>query len=174
MRTITTNLYTFDELSEEAKQKAIKKFYDINVDYDWWKYTYDDAEMIGCKISGFDLDRRSIGFDNEKDIETVAQLILENHGIGCDTNRLADTYLHDRKKLVEKFSDGVKTDIVTEENEYDFDQECDDLDREFIKQLGECYLIMLRDDYEWRTSEEQIIETIKCNEYEFTQDGKTA
>ena len=174
MRTITTNLYTFDELSEEAKRKAIEKLYDINVDHDWWWCIYDDAEMIGCKISGFDLDRRLIEFDNEKDVETVAQLVLKNHGIGADTNRLADTYLHDRKNLVEKFSDGVKTDIVTEENEYDFDQECDDLDREFINQLGERYLTMLRDDYEYHTSDEAIIETIKCNEYEFTQDGKIA
>jgi len=59
MRTIETTVYKFDELSDEAKQQSIENLYDLNVDYEWWDCTYEDAENIGLKISEFDLDRAS-------------------------------------------------------------------------------------------------------------------
>ena len=33
---------------------------------------------------------------------------------------------------------------------------------------------MLRNEYEYLTSEEAVIESIRANEYEFTEDGKLA
>lgn len=36
MKTKTINTYQFDELSDEAKQHAIEKLSDINVNYEWW------------------------------------------------------------------------------------------------------------------------------------------
>ena len=63
-----TVAYSFEELSEEAKQKAIIDNYYINVEHDWWQYSYElfaqMAEMLmiqDFEISGFDIDRgRSI------------------------------------------------------------------------------------------------------------------
>ena len=40
MKTIETVVYDFDELSDEAKQKAINNLSDINVDYGWWEFQY--------------------------------------------------------------------------------------------------------------------------------------
>ena len=59
MRTYTTEhtVYKFDELDESTKQAAIEKLWDINVDYEWWEFTYEDAANIGLKITEFDLDR---------------------------------------------------------------------------------------------------------------------
>lgn len=57
MKTKTINLYEFDELSEDAKEKALQNLWDINVDHEWWDYIYEDAERIGLKITGFDIDR---------------------------------------------------------------------------------------------------------------------
>ena len=59
MRTYTTEhtVYTFNKLSGEAKQHALEQLWDLNVYYDWWGYMYEDAENIGLKITGFDLDR---------------------------------------------------------------------------------------------------------------------
>ena len=34
MKTKTYIVYTFDELSDDAKEKAIQNLYDINVDHD--------------------------------------------------------------------------------------------------------------------------------------------
>lgn len=43
MRTITTitTAYTFRELSDEAKQKAIQNLWNINDDCEWWGFTSD-------------------------------------------------------------------------------------------------------------------------------------
>ena len=41
--TVKTNVYKFDELSEDSKQNAIEKLYDINVDFDNW--SYDDGYL---------------------------------------------------------------------------------------------------------------------------------
>ena len=35
MREITVKAYKFDELSDDAKKRALNKFRDINVEYDW-------------------------------------------------------------------------------------------------------------------------------------------
>ena len=94
MRTIETVVYNFDELSEEAKKKAIESMADINVDYEWYEFIYE------------------------------------------------------------------------------FDKELDTLEYNFQQSLSEDYLSMLKKEYEYKTSEEAIIETIKANDYEFTEDGK--
>lgn len=44
--TIEKTAYKFAELSEMAKQKALESLYDLNVDYDWWDYIYDDAKNV--------------------------------------------------------------------------------------------------------------------------------
>lgn len=63
-RVTIETLYKFDELSDDAKQKAVENLWDINVDYDWWQFTYDAiveaGQAIGIdsvNIEGFDLDR---------------------------------------------------------------------------------------------------------------------
>ena len=175
MQTITKtyNVYKFSELSEDAKQKALEAMYDINIDYDWWNYVYEDAENIGLKITEFDLDRASfVHADTILSYTEIADRIIAEHGETCETYQTAKEFLNDRDNLVAKYSDGVKLDEVTEENEYDFDQDCDNLEEEFHKSLCEDYRIMLQNEYEYLTSEEAIIETIEGNDYDFTEDGE--
>ena len=172
MRIIESKVYQFDELTDGAKQKAIENLYDLNVDHDWWQFTYEDAEQIGCKIQGFDLDRANycnLIFNDSP--EDVARDILKEHGQKCETYKTAKQFLNDRDNLVSKYSDGKNTDKVIEENEYDFDNELDELEEEFKKSLSEDYRIILQHEYEYLTSEESIIETIEANEYEFNEDG---
>jgi hypothetical protein len=172
-RTIRTKVYKFNELNEDAKQKAIDTFYDINVMFEWWDQEYEDAEQIGCKIKGFDIDRGSYcDLEFTESAPQVADMILENHGETCETYKTAKQFLADRDALVEKYSDGINKNQVAEDNEYEFDNECDQLEEEFRKSLSEDYLIMLRHDYEYQTSKEAIVESIIANEYEFTKDGK--
>ena len=79
MKNITTTLYSYDELSEDAKDKAIEEMYDINVNHDWWEFTYDDAETIGLKITGFDIDRGSYcSGDFINSAYSVAKSIIKN------------------------------------------------------------------------------------------------
>ena len=170
--TVTTKVYSFAELSESAKENAIQELSDINTDYEWWDSEYEDAANVGIKITGFDLGRGSFCRGSIDDVEETANKIIAEHGESCETYKTAANYLKDRRILVEKYSDGTKTDEVAEDNDYDFDQECDDLDDEFKKSILEDYRIMLQKQYEYLCSEEAIIETIEANEYEFTEDGK--
>lgn len=166
MRTIRTKVYKFDELSKEAQQTVIDKMYDINVSYDWWESTYDDANEIGFKITGFDIDRGSY-CDGEFQLSAheVAANIIRDHGAMCETYKTAQTFL-----------DGVNSIEATDGEEYGEGEEYEDkmmeLEEEFLKSLCEDYLTMLRQDYEYQTSDEAIKETIEVNEYEFTKDGR--
>lgn len=173
MRTIQTTVYTFDELSEGAKENAVNKLYDINVTYEWWDNTYYDAKTVGIKINGFDIDRGSyVQFDFINSAYDTAQQIVKEHGKDCQTYKDAEQFINEWDALVCKYSDGVKTDVVTQENEYDFDSEAYELEQEYKNDIEHEYLKTLRSEYEYLTSEEAIIETIEANEYEFTEDGK--
>ncbi len=163
MRTKTVNLYKFNELSEEAKEKAIEKLYDINVNYEWWESTHDDAENIKLKITGFDIDRGS--YCNGHFIETAtetAELIKVAHGKECETYKTATRFLNDLNELTSKEED-IET--VSEDK-------IEALEDEFLKSLLEDYRIILEKEYEYLTGKEAIVETIEANEYEFNEDGE--
>jgi len=173
MRIKETKVYTFSELNEDAKQKALENLSDININYyEWWEYIYSDAEEIGCEINGFDLDRGNYcnlefhltGFE-------IADKIVANHGERCKTYQTAKQFLTDYDDLVFLHSDGKNTKVVAEDHEIDFDNELDELEEEFKKSLSEDYRIILSNEYDYRTSEEAIIEIIEANEYEFDEHG---
>lgn len=170
MKQIT--VYSFSELAEDVQDKVLEKFADINVDYDWYQSVYEDAEMVGLKITGFDIYRRDISIDFTRDAPFTAGKILAEHGEQCDTYKLAQAFEADRDALVEKHSDGVNLNVVDYENEYEFDQECNELEADFLQSLGEAYLSMLEEQYEYLSSREAIVETIEINEYLFTKNGK--
>lgn len=159
MRTITTTLYKFDELTEDAKRKAIQRLNDINTMFEWWEYIYEYAEEVGIEIIGFNIDHGDISIKFADSIKKTMELILSEHGVICDTYKLATRYLSERKRL-EQYYNGIK-----------LEEKLSFIDTEFTGQLEKCYLKLLQEDYDYRTSDEAIIEGIQANEYEFTEDG---
>jgi len=165
---VKTEVFKFNELSDNGKENAIEGLCDINVDYEWWESVYEDAEQIGIKITGFDIGR-SAYCSGELQLsahEVAANIILE-HGGHCETNKTAQAFL-----------DGVNSIEVTEGEEVadtDDDEEYEgkmmELEDGFTKSVLEDYRIMLRKSYNYFTSEEAIVETIEANDYEFTADG---
>lgn len=143
MKTITINLYSFEELSEEAKQKAIEELSDINTDYNWWESTYEDAAIILLKITSFDIDRKEIEVRpvHGHTVNCIVNSILKNHCTDCNTYQLAE---NSSKLSYEGF----------------------------LKALSIEYLKMLTEDYAYRTSNPIIMESIIANEYDFTESGK--
>lgn len=159
MRQHITNLYKFEELTEEGKQKAIESNYDINVDYEWWDQVYEDAAMVGLKITSFDLDSgNSITGEFEESPGFVVANVLKNHGEGTETYKTALRYKDTEWELVDE--------------EGDYDGENEDAISEFLHDILEDYLVMLRNEYEYLTSKEVIEETLIVNEYEFDENGK--
>ncbi len=55
MRTQEINIYEFKELNKDAKLRAIEANRDIEIEYDWYAYTYElfteEAQVLGIKIS---------------------------------------------------------------------------------------------------------------------------
>ena len=172
MKTIEINLYSFEELNYTAKERALSKFYDINVNHDWWEFIYHDAKEIGIKIQSFDLYRKDIDIDLLYNCDDVANKIISNHGQNCKTYIVSETFLEDRTKLVAKYSDGCNLEYVLDENIEQFDEDLDELENEYNNDIANEYLSMLEKEYEYLTSEESIIEMICANEYEFTEDGE--
>ena len=171
MKTIKINLYSFSELSKEAQDKVIEKQYDINVDYNWWESTYEDALNIGLKITSFDIDRAN--YCNGEFVSggiDCAHKIEKEHGEKCESYKTAKTFLADYDKLVEKYSDGKVLCTVADENVYEFDGEADELESEFLKSICD-YKIILSGEFDYLTSREAILETIEANEYTFEADG---
>lgn len=172
MKTKTITLYSFDELSEESKEKAINNLSTINVDFEWWESIYEDAQRIGLKITGFDLDRHRHATGNFIESATeCADKILKEHGKECETYKTAKQFISDRDSLVAKYSDGIEKDKVEEGKEFEFDKECDELENEFLRSLLEDYSLMLQKESEYLQSREAIEETIKANECFFTESG---
>lgn len=184
MRTETTtrNLYKFEELTETAKQKAIESNYDLNVDYEWWNYTYEDAKQVGITITSFDLDRNRNATSTIDNCHETAKLILNNHGETCETYKTAKRFLAEYMPLKVKFD---KAEEISQRHNVLHDHglsdllcklenEIDDATREFKQSITEDYSIILQKQYEYLYSDEAIQETIEANEHEFTEDGKLA
>ena len=56
MRTIKIDLFKFKEFTcQEDIDKILDRNRDINIDYSWWEYDYDDASAVNITIEEFDL-----------------------------------------------------------------------------------------------------------------------
>lgn len=167
-KTIRTKVYQFDELKTDAQKKAIQNLSDINVDYDWWDSTYEDAAQIGLKITGFDLGRgRSITGDTTLSYDEVAKAILTHHGEQCPTHLLAREFINALNVMNVTFTLSGKTDpdFIDENN-------ITELEEQFEKDLLNAYWKILYDEFDYLQTDEAIKETIIANEYDFTVDGK--
>lgn len=169
MRTIRTKVYKFDELTPEGQQKAIENLYDINVDYNWWQYTYEDAANIGLEIKEFDLDRnRHAKGEFTLAANEVAANILRDHGQNCETFKTATSFMEDWQPVFDAYMDENSEKYESRESE----NELQELEDDFLKSLLEDYSIILQKECDYLQSKEAIIETIKANDYEFYDNGK--
>lgn len=164
MRTIRIKLYKFSELSAAAQKKSIENLSQINVEGEWWNIIHGGAERIGLRITGFDIDN----YCNAEFIvnaQDAANNILAKHRETCETYKTAQKLMIECKAKLES-KEGFE--------EYQFADEIEELESEFMKSLSETYRIMLNNEYDYLTRKEAIIETIEANGYEFTKNGKIA
>ena len=169
MKTIKINLYKFEELSKEAKQIALEKFSDINVNYDWWKFTYEDAKNVGLKLKGFGLDRdKHAEGEFTLSANEVAQNILNEHGEKCETYKTTENFMSEWQPIFSDYMDEKHKNYESKESE----DKLIDLEAQFLKDILKDYATMLQNECEYLQTEESIIETIEANDYDFTIDGK--
>ena len=169
--TIVTRVYTFEQLTPQAQDKALDNLRETQLDYEWWEGTYSDAENVGLKITGFDLDRGSYckgEFIN--DAEHCANSIIKKHGENCETYKTANAYLIDLRKW-QKIQDEAQQN-EDEKREDEALQEIETIGEDFLKSILEDYRIILQHEYEYLLSDAAIKESIEANEYTFNEAGK--
>ena len=149
---------------EKSKEAAIESFYDINTDFDWYTYTFEyfieQLEKIGltCDSFHFDLDRDNyIQMINPKCINE--RLFLKYCKVDLRTK--------EAKKVIVEYGVTIGTGRIS-----NYIEEYDNNYTQCLNDKLSDFLTDLKKEYEYLTSEESIIETIKCNEYDFTSDGK--
>jgi len=165
MKEVKIKLYKFEELEEEQQEKIIEKYYDINLDYDWWDFLYyefkEDLEKIGisCETFYFDLGRGSHIYmdkayvDDERkflkhcgyDLRTKkARIIIEETGLQIKANRHSNYVLFD----------------------YEYDEEFTEILNDKLMEFWK----VLDKEYYYLMSDEAIKDTLIANEYEFRKD----
>lgn len=147
-RTVETKIYSFEELSEAAQQKAIENNSNVLVDYGWWQDVYSLAQLVGLKITHSvtkNDPNYSIGIEFITSASNCGGLILANHEKDSETYQSALAF------------------FKSEQNE--------DNEKEFLEALGEAYLTILTDEEDYRVSDEVISEWLKENKFGFFQDG---
>jgi hypothetical protein len=169
MKTITTIVYTFDELGDTAKDRA-RDWYREGLFDDgyWYECAMEEAKTVGLKIKSFDI---NIGVEGSfmASAEETAHKIETDHGPSCDTFVDAKAYLVRRDTIVNGAEKDENGDFV---DEYVLDNALDDIDEEFLHTLCEDYGIILRKEAEYIGSNESVDANIRSNEYTFTETGK--
>lgn len=188
MRTETTTrtLYKFEELSDDAQQRAIEKLWNLNVDHDWCECSYETitsaARCLGidCTVSGYDLgQRQSIGLRGVYEYRKGWRAALA-HDFGGDTLaalvKIGEELQSAQRRAFYRASidlspvrHGTAYTVYSTFGAYVTDDLTDAL-RSF-EHWAWC---LLRDEYEYLASEEAIKETIEANEYEFDENGNLA
>lgn len=173
MKTIEIKLYKFNELNREAQETAIDKLSDINVSYDWWDTTYEDAKNVLLEIDSFDLDpnRHAKGSFLSSGLDS-AYKIIKDHGKDCDTYKTAENFIKQYETMFAKYANKEKPNLVAEGNEYDFDNDLTEIEEQFLKDILEDYANLLQNDFDYFKSDQSIINTIQMNDYDFTEEGE--
>lgn len=164
MREVKIKLYQYEELNEKAKEKALEWFANACSYDEFWDYMYEDAERVGLKITAFDIYRQTIEGEILTSAPEVIQEILKEHGKNCETYKTAKRYEPSFKDLEAKRDAEDDT----------FEEEFEKTEHEFLQDILEDYLVLLKQEAEYRESREYLEEGIIANEYEFREDGKRA
>lgn len=161
MKTIEINLYKFDELSEEAQARAIRKYQGRDF-YDWWSFIQYNAKECGVIIESFDTYRGDISASFKWEAHDVANALIYFWGSDTDIGEISKKFLADREALYIDYND--------DECE-DFDDKEDELVDEFHSDVSHYFLKQLRDELEWLESDECAKDYFISMDVDFTEDG---
>lgn len=170
MREITVKLFKFDELDDKAKERARDWFRQGNDGSFEWENVKEDAKSVGIEIVSLWDHHPNGGRFMAGALET-AHKIKKEHGESCETFKTTAAFLERRDALVDSADKDENGDMA---EEHILADALDELESEYLHDLLEDYRIMLAKENEYANSDETVDENIRCNEYEFTEDGKRA
>lgn len=193
MQIIETKVYTFNELNDDAKEKARAWYRGGALDYDWYaavyEYAKECAKLMGIEIyriyfSGFWSQGDGACFEGRyayqkgaiKAIKQHAPLDTTLHHIAKDlqlAQRPAFYRLCANVKQRGHYSHSGCTDIEVYNREAPYDDVKQEEDiKEALRDFMDWIYNQLEKEYEFQHDDAQVDESIIANEYTFTQSGK--
>ena len=187
--TVTYTYYTFDELTDDQKKKAIDKHREINVDYDWYDHTISDFKEV-LEILGFKkVDISFSGFWSQGDGASFTGEFLipsDDDTLEMRVKKLESEYTwhyEGNEKLFKRYSEmSFKDDESLYLETYEVYRishhychsntiTCDhDELKEFVRSFSDFIYKTLEKEYDHLTSDEVVKETLISNEIEFRSD----
>ena len=193
----TTQTYSFNELSDEAKQVAFNNNSDINVDHwDWYDCTKDDFHTILELIGFYNIDSYFSGFYSQGDGASFSANYRYEKGCLKVVKQHApnDKELHNIVSSIishQKDNGYLLSCEVSQRGHYYHsntmhfswcknDDSCFDWKNDFVedeleqlfKELANWYYSRLVSKYEYLTSFDVVAETLEANEIQFLENGK--
>jgi hypothetical protein len=197
--TLTQTAYTYDELSDAAKETARDWYRQGALDYEWWNFVYDDADQI-AKILGIEIDRRGkhtpaiyfSGFWGQGDgacfegsysyAKGAHKRIREYAPLDDELHRIADNLLAIQRKHFYQLSARIthtgryyhehSTSIhVFHGSDWIDADTAEDL-ADILRDFMRWIYCRLEAEYDFLMSDEQVEESIRANEYLFDEDGR--
>lgn len=193
MSACPNELYTFEELSESAKENAREWYRQNYPEYEWWDSVFDMAKEAG-ECLGIDIDRIFFsgfwsqgdgacfegtysyrkGWRGELKKRFGGDLLREIEEIGNALQVVQSPAFYKLSASVSqsglRMHSGCTYIQVDHEDRYATDDEEDGI-KDGLRYFMDWIYYKLEDEYEWLMSDEQIDEEIIANSYEFTEDG---
>lgn len=191
-QTIETTVYTFDELDDDAKDKAREWYREGAFDYEWWDCTYEDAKecgrLIGIEInkiyfSGFSCQGDGACFEGsyqyakgaDKAIRDHAPQDSRLHGIADDLQTIQRVNFYGLEARVKQrghYSHEMCTEIdVFDKNGDSASADTEEAIKDVLRDFMRWIYRQLETEYEYLDSDEQVDDSIRANEYTFTKKG---
>lgn len=186
-------VYQFDELSDDAKEKAREWYRQGCFDYEWWDCVYEDAKrmagILGITISniyfsGFSSQGDGACFEGSYEYQKGAYAAIQKeapkdnelHTIAKALQRAQRPYFYGLSATVKQSGHymhenctEIRVDCYDDYREVDSDDEeqIKDLLRDFMRWI----YARLEAEHDYMLSDDSVDENIKCNEYTFLEDG---
>lgn len=176
-----------NELGIDLKQKPVKLMgggtrYDPEIYFTGFYHQGQGSSFSGVwQARDMKLDKLKENCPTELELhrigETLAEITKEDPDMTAIIAVKNDTWITVETSDGESIEDRLN-ELTYESPEYNaLMKQCQDRDetvREAMRDFNHWIFTRLRTEYEWLTSDEQIEETIRINEYEFTEDGEIA
>ena len=197
VREVTFKVYQFDELSDVAKERALEDNRCVLVEvYDWIEGTLNYAERAGLKVYEIDINRGYVRLKFEEGMTVLSSIkkICRNFNKEEEIYKLAKEYYDEIIKYfkedeeIQEFMQAQKCPItildmkIDEFIEHYPDSMLEDIarywlvdnryDDAYLRDMGNLFLSILEDEFNYLVSDEAIIEYFNNNDYEFFENGK--
>ena len=194
MRTEALHIYTYEELSDEAKAKA-RDWYRKNDDNEYSEFVIDDAKevaaLMGWEIdkiywSGFSYQGDGACFEGIMRYNKRCAKLVKAHTNDEELNRIAKAWQSLQRRNFYALEASVKHrghyyhemctvfDCEDTRSNYGWMQnpEAEDDIKEIARDFMRWIYKRLEAEYEYSVSDEVVAENIIANGYEFTEDGE--